>query len=108
MTKEEIINYANKYKKNQRILTIIVSIFIIILGLVFLGIGIFLCLDEKILIKIIGVVMITAGFLDFMLGIRFIRFSYNNIKYMHNRDAATRYCKIHGIEYSKERKKDGN
>lgn len=104
MTREEIIEYANKYKKNQRILTIIVSIFIILLGLSFLGIGIYLCLDEKILIKVIGIIMITAGFLDFMLGVRFIKFSLNNIKYMQNRDAAIKYCKIHGI--NKERKKD--
>lgn len=108
MTKEEIINYASKYKKNQKLLCVIISMFIVLLGITFTGIGIYLCLDKKILIKVIGIVMITAGFLDFMLGIRFIKFSFNNIKYMQNREAAARYCKIHGISQNNERKKDEN
>lgn len=98
MTKEEIEIYAKIYKRNQKIISFIISIVIIILGIGFSVGGIILGINEKILYKIFGVVLMTASVIDFIITYRFIKFSYNSIKYTSSRDAALKYCKVHDIK----------
>ena len=98
MTKKEVIElYAKKYKKVSKILACIFSTLIILLGgfMIWLGIIIIINNDSGILIAI-GIIVLIAALLDIGLAVKFISFSFKNIKYMANRVAAERYSKITG------------
>ena len=71
MTKEEELEYANKYKKTAKKLGKVISIFIIVFGLVLIGVGIFLAVyNRTTIIIIIGSIMGIAGLLDIILAIK--------------------------------------
>ncbi len=94
---EKIEEFSNKYKNVQKKLSIAVMLFIILLGLVFIGVGIFLCVYEYHKVRlIIGIIMILAGLLNIALGIKFNRFSQKNISQMSKQEAARRYSRITG------------
>ncbi len=98
MTKKEVIElYAKKYKKVSKILSLIFSILIILLGafMIWLGVIIILNNDSGFLIAV-GILVLLAALLDIGLAVKFITFSFKNIKYMSNRLAAERYSKITG------------
>lgn len=98
MTAEEILEYSNKYKKHQLILTKVFMVLLIVLGLCFLGFGIFFCFDKRTELIIIGVIMIIAGLLNVVLGFKFNLKSSSIIKNMPNEKAAKKYMNIYGIK----------
>ena len=99
MTKEEELEYANKYKKTAKKLGKVISIFIIVFGLVLIGVGIFLAVyNRTTIIIIIGSIMGIAGLLDIILAIKFNRFTNNRLEHISNKEACFRYCKIHGFK----------
>ena len=80
----------------QVIMIIILNIIILLGGfMIWLGIIIILNNDSGILIAI-GIIVLIAALLDIGLAVKFISFSFKNIKYMANRVAAERYSKITG------------
>lgn len=97
MEKDKIEEFSKKYKSVQKKLSVAVMIFIVCLGLIFIGVGIFLCVYEYHRIRlIIGIIMVSAGLLNIGLGIKFNRFSQKNIEEMPKREAARRYSRITG------------
>lgn len=99
MTKEKVLEYSKKYKKIQKRIAIIVTISILIIGIAALAGGICFCiLDINKYTKVIGIILIVVALLDIFLGIKFIRFTLNNLKYMSSKEAAERYYKITGKE----------
>ncbi|MBQ9124489.1 MAG: hypothetical protein IJY14_02240 [Acholeplasmatales bacterium] len=99
MQKEKILEYSNKYKKIAYRISVVAMIFLVLLGLAFFGVGCWLCiLREGTVITIVGTIMIVAGMLDIYFSIKFIRFTKDNLKYMNDKKAAGKYCKIMGIK----------
>lgn len=99
MEKEKILEYSNKYKKTAYRISIVVMIFLILLGLALFGVGCWLCILKKnTTISIVGTIMIIVGMLIIYLSIKFIRFTKDNLKYMDDKTAAKKYCKIMDIK----------
>lgn len=97
MDKETIEEFSRRYKRVQGRLSIGVTIFIIALGALFLGVGIYFAVVDYTLTKcIIGCIMCTAGVLNIFLGIKFYRFTKKNLLKMNPREAAVRYSRITG------------
>lgn len=99
MYSDKIALYAKKYRKMQSILILVLTIIFSIIGLLFVGVGLFLCCDtEEIAIIFISVIIIVAGVLNFLLAIKFRNFSINKLKKLNDNEAAKKYTKIMGIE----------
>ena len=98
MNKEDIPVLASKYRKNYRITTIIVSIFIFLIGATVLTIGLILALNNKEQqgLLITGIIMIVAATIDIILGILFINNSFKNIKMLPDKICAKRYLEVRG------------
>lgn len=99
MIKEEELVYAAKYKKTAKKLAFGISLFIIILGAIIIGVGIFLAIffQTRTLI-ILGSIMFGVGVVDIILGVKFNNSTKDRIKYMNDKDAIARYKRIHGIK----------
>lgn len=97
MDKETIEEFSRRYKSVQRKLSIVVAGFIMLLGAVFLGVGIYFAVVDYTITKcIIGCIMCTAGVLNVFLGIKFFKFTRKNLEKMPAREAAVRYSRITG------------
>lgn len=96
MTKEQINTYASKYKRNQRILAFIILFIIIGIDVASIAGGVLLCMNSSIPLKVLGTVLIILGLLILLIGFKFIKF-IRDIKYIPNKEAAKKYCEIHGI-----------
>ena len=97
MNKEDIPVLAAKYRKNYRITTIIISIFIFAIGLSVLTIGLILALkNENTTTFIVGIIMSVASIIDLILGILFVNNSFKNIKMLPDRICAQRYLEVRG------------
>lgn len=98
MNKEEIPVLASKYRKNYRITTIIVSVFIFLIGAVVLTIGLILAFSKKDenTLFIVGIIMIIASVIDIILGIIFIENSFKNVKMLPDKVCAKRYLEVRG------------
>ena len=98
MNKEEEI-YSEKYKKTAKKLAFGLMIFVIIMGAIIIGVGLFLAFYfmTKTLI-IIGSIMLAVGIFDILLAIKFDKSTKDRIKYMKDREAIDRYKRIHGIK----------
>lgn len=98
MNKEEIPVLASKYRKNYRITTIIVSIFIFIIGAIVLTIGLILAFskNDETALFIVGIVMIIAAIIDIILGILFVTNSFKNVKMLPDKICAKRYLEVRG------------
>ena len=98
MNKEEIPVLASKYRKNYRITTIIVSVFIFLIGAVVLTIGLILAFSKKNenTLFIVGIIMIIASIIDIILGIIFIENSFKNVKMLPDKICAKRYLEVRG------------
>ncbi len=98
MNKEDIPVLASKYRKNYRITTIIVSIFIFLIGATVLTIGLILALNNKEQqgLLITGIIMVVAATIDIILGILFINNSFKNIKMLPDKICAKRYLEVRG------------
>ena len=107
MTKEEITLYANKYRKVQKILAVIVILFIFITACVLIGVGLLLILKDQTITSIIIVaIMGILAVVDISLGVRFFIMARNKIKYTKDIECARNYCRIHGIVTNKVEKKE--
>lgn len=94
--------YVEKYKKTAKKLGLGISIFISFLGLVFIGVGIFLiCYKQDLSLIIISIIMIVVGILDIILGIRFKFYTDKRLKKISDKEAIERYIRIHGYENKK-------
>lgn len=99
MNKEQVLEYSNKYKKIQKRISIIVTIIIFLVAALALGFGIYLCINiYNSFTKILGIILVAVGFLALFFGYKFIRFTWNNLKYMDNKAAAEKYCQIHNVK----------
>ncbi|MBR4496589.1 MAG: hypothetical protein IKP12_05610 [Acholeplasmatales bacterium] len=98
MNRDDIPLYAKKYRKNYKITTIIVSIFIFIIGAIVLTIGLILALNNKDNTGLFatGVIMIFVALIDIVLGIIFINNSFKNIKMLPDKICAKRYLEVRG------------
>ncbi len=96
MDKQTMEEYSKRYKSVQKKLSIGVMIFIVLIGGLFLGFGIYFCLKIEFALKIVGIIMVVAGFFNIFLGVRFNIFSQKNLREMPPKEAAKRYCKITG------------
>lgn len=101
MEKKELIKlYANKYKKVSKILSIILTAFIIILGGFMIWLGAIIILNNNAWWFItFGIILFACATLDIGLAIKYVLFSWKNLKYMPVRKAAERYCKITGNKF---------
>ncbi len=99
MTKDDELEYANKYKKTAKKLGVVISIFIIIFGILIIGLGIFLaCYNRTVIIIVFGSIMGVAGILDIILALKFKKFTDRRLEKISNKEACYRYCKIHGFK----------
>ncbi len=90
---------ALRYKKTSSKVALGMTIFIIILGSIIFGVGLFLLIYylTKMFI-ILGCIMMVVGIFDIILAIKFYIFTKRRISKMSNSEARRRYEKIHGIE----------
>ncbi len=99
MTKDDELEYATKYKKTAKKLGIVISVFIIVFGVLLIGVGTFLaCYNRTTIIIIIGSIMALAGLVDIVLAIKFKKYTDRRLENISNREACFRYCKIHGFK----------
>lgn len=99
MNKEQVLEYSNRYKKVQKRFAVIVTIVMFIIGAAALAGGIYLVVRQiNSFTKILGIILVAFGFLALFMSYKFIRFTWNNLKYMDNKDAAEKYCQIHNIK----------
>ena len=96
MNREDIPILAAKYRKNYKITTIIVSIFIFLIGLTVLIIGLILAINKKDNLLIVGIIMCVAAIIDIILGIIFIENSFKNVKMLPDKICAKRYLEVRG------------
>ena len=98
MRKEEL-SYSERYKKVSYKLALGMMIFVIILGTIIIGVGLFLAIyfQEKTLI-IMGSIMGIVGVLDIVLAIKFYISTKKRISRMRDSEAEARYKRIHGIK----------
>ena len=98
MNKEDIPVLASKYRKNYRVTTIIVSIFIFIIGAVILTIGLILTFTKKDEngLFIFGIIMDIVSIIDIILGIIFVENSFKNVKMLPDKVCAKRYLEVRG------------
>lgn len=98
MTKEEIKDYALKYKRNQKIIAALVLLVVIIVAALLIFISVALLINDQGLFSIIiASVLSLISLLDLFLGIRFLIFARKKIKYTKDIECARNYCRIHGI-----------
>lgn len=98
MTKEEITNYAKKYRKNQKILLVVAIIGIAIVASVLaLSIVLLLLASQEIVSIIVAAGMGLLIVLDVYGGVRFTIFAVRKIKYTKDIECARNYCRLHGI-----------
>ncbi len=105
MTKEEITNYAKKYRKNQKILLVVAIIGIAIVASVLaLCIVLLLLASQEIVSIIVAIGMGLLIVLDVYGGVRFTIFAVRKIKYTKDIECARNYCRLHGIVPSNNKK----
>lgn len=104
MDKEKIKLYSQRYKKVQKRLAISVSIFIYIVGSAIIAGAIALLIINSQQYGFIIAIMGIAAVADIFLGVKFLKYSLTNLKYMKPVDAAMRYSKITGNSLEEEKK----
>ncbi len=98
MTEEEILEYSKIYKKHQKRLSFIIMIIIIVMGIILIGLGLFIAIYFKETFMIVaGIIMAILGGFDIPLIISFNKKTQIRIDKMTEIEAAKRYCKIYGI-----------
>ncbi len=98
MNREDIPLFAEKYRKSYRITTIIVSIFIFLIGIAVFVIGLILVLNKKdeMGLFVTGIIMMAVAIIDIILGIIFIENSFKNVKMLPDKVCAKRYMEVRG------------
>ena len=97
--KKEELDLAKRYKQVSYKLSIGLTIFVIILGSIIFGVGLFLLvyfLTQMLII--LGSIMMVVGIFDIILAIKFYRVTKRRIANMSDEEARRRYERIHGIE----------
>lgn len=91
--------YANKYRSHQRKLILVLAIILIIFGITFIGVGLFLIIYnyDKVILTI-GIIMIIAGIFDIPLSLKFIKVARQKIDSYSDQEAYKRYLKIYGLQ----------
>lgn len=98
MNKEDIPVLAAKYRKNYRVTTVCVSIFIFIIGAIILTIGLVLSFNHKdeTGLLIVGIIMDVVAIIDIVLGVLFVENSFKNVKMLPDKVCAKRYLEVRG------------
>ncbi len=92
-------NYSEKYKKTASKLALGLMIFVIIIGSVIIGVGLFLAIYFKTgLLITMGSIMAVVGVFDILLAIRFYLVTKRRIAKIRDEEAIERYKRIHGIK----------
>lgn len=98
MTQEDIIKYSEIYKRHQKKLSFVLMIIIIAMGVILIGLGLFIAILFKELPMVVaGIIMATLGAFDIPLIIGFNKKTQIRIEVMTEEEAAKRYCKIYGL-----------
>ena len=101
MNAEEIKDISIKYRKHQKRLSFVLMIIIVCLGIILVGVGIFISIysKEKFII-IAGVIMAILGGFDIPLIITFNKRTQKRIDNMTDVECAKRYCRVYGIDFN--------
>jgi len=93
-------NYSEKYKKTATKVAFGMMIFIIVIGVVIIGFGLFIAIYNNTNGFLIGVgsVMCVVGIFDILLGIKFYKTTRRRIAKITDKEAISRYKRIHGIK----------
>ena len=92
-------NYSEKYKKTASKLALGLMIFVIIIGSVIIGVGLFLAIYFQTgLLITMGSIMAVVGVFDILLAIRFYLVTKRRIAKIRDEEAIERYKRIHGIK----------
>ena len=107
MTKEEMKIYADKYRKTQTKLSLGMSIFVFIIAVILTVAAVLLMIyaDGSYIIYTVGGIMLILAIVDTFVGVKFIGLSKTKFKTMKDKEAAERYCKIHGFDTRIEKEK---
>ena len=99
MTKEEMVIYAQKYKKTQKKLCIGFGIFIVLIALALFVAAtiIMIYANDRGILYGVGAVMIIAGIVDLFFTVKFVKTTLKRLKNIKDIEAAKRYCKIYGF-----------
>ena len=97
--KKEELDFAERYKRVSYKLALGMMIFVIIIGAVIIGVGLFLAIYflESTFI-ILGSIMAVVGILDILLAVKFYFSTKKRIARMKDSEAEARYKRIHGIK----------
>lgn len=106
MTNDDIKEISVKYRKHQKRLSFVLMILIVSLGIILIGVGIFISIysKEKFII-IAGVIMAVLGAFDIPLIIAFNKKTQNRIDKMTDIECVKRYCRVYGIDYNNYKNK---
>ncbi len=92
-------NYSEKYKKTASKLALGLMIFVLIVGAVIIGFGLFIAIYYKTgMLIAVGVIMAAVGIFDILLSIRFYVVTKRRIAKIKDEEAEERYKRIHGIK----------
>ena len=103
MTSEDIKKYSLIYRKHQKRLSFGLMIAIVIIGVILIGLGLFIAIysKEKYII-IAGTIMCILGVFDIPLIIGFNKKTQKRIDDMIDTECAKRYCKVYGIDFNQK------
>ncbi len=91
--------YALKYKKTAGKLSLGLMIFVLIMGAVIVGFGLFFIIYFLTQMMItLGSIMCVVGILDAVLAVRFYQVTKKRIAKISDKEAIERYKRIHGIK----------
>ena len=91
--------YSLKYKKTAKKLALGLMIFVLIVGAVIVGFGLFFIIYFQTQMMItLGSIMCVVGILDAILSIRFYQVTKRRISKITDKEAEDRYKRIHGIK----------
>ena len=103
MTNEEIKRISLIYRKHQKRLSFGLMIAIVIIGVILIGLGLFISIySREKYIVIAGVIMCILGGFDIPMIIAFNKKTQKRIDNMEDTECAKRYCKVYGIDYNKK------
>lgn len=97
MEKEE--DYSERYKRVSYKLAFGLMIFVIVVGSIIIGVGLFLAIYfQTSMLITLGSIMGIVGVLDILLAIKFYKATKKRIANMKDSEANKRYKRIHGIK----------
>ena len=99
LQREKIEEYSQKYRSHQLKLSKGIMIFLLVIGIIIIGSGLFVAIYDFDKAKlIVGLIMIITGIADIPLAIKFNKIVSRNINALNDIECYKRYCKIYGFK----------